>query len=143
MCYEVTKVGCTYRWIELCATDVGKDGDIDSKRHTESEGDVNEFGDIWRRVLRTPKLLGTSSVERDLCSCEGEEQEHECSDELPQDAANSRRTTLRCGGASEEGADDGSCTGRVGSLLLYFSASFPVMKDIRLCLLRVVMMAWL
>jgi len=85
MCYEVTKVGCTYRWIELCATDVGKDGDIDSKRHTESEGDVNEFGDIWRRVLRTPKLLGTSSVERDLCSCEGEEQEHESSNELPQE----------------------------------------------------------
>ena len=62
----------------------------------------------------------------------------------PKNAANSRRTVLCCGGASEGGVDDGSCTGRVGSLLLYFSAvSFPVMKDIRLFLLRVVMMAWL
>lgn len=59
----------------------------------------------------------------------------------PRKAAISLRTVVGDFGAASDGcADEGSWTGRVGSLLLYFSAvSFPVMKDIRLCLLRTVM----
>lgn len=57
----------------------------------------------------------------------------------PRKTAISLRRVLFCLGAdSDEGTDEGSWTGRVG----FFSVVpwvLPVMKDIRLCLLRTVM----
>lgn len=40
----------TYRWVEHASTDIRKDGNIDSESSAESEGDVDQFGNLLDEI---------------------------------------------------------------------------------------------
>jgi hypothetical protein len=92
---------------KFSATDISEDCDVDSKRNTKGEGDVDKLADIRCRVRTGCQVVGASCVERNLCAGKRQGKKHERSHELSKKGRDFRANGVvlssifrgRCGGA--------------------------------------------